>query len=147
MSSDAIRAWAALLRLHARLVPEFDREVQAAGGLPLTWYDVLLELAGAGSRLRMSELAERVVLSRTRVSRLVDEMAAAGLVAREANPDDGRSSFASLTVEGRRRFSDTAPVYIAAIEREIGGSLPPRKLASLADDLERVLASTADDEP
>jgi DNA-binding MarR family transcriptional regulator len=139
MGSDAIRAWAALLRLHAQLVPRFDREVQTATGLPLTWYDVLLELARAGDPLRMSELAERVVLSRTRVSRLVDELVRAGLVVREANPDDGRSAYASLTDEGRRRFASTAPVYVAAIERELGGALPAGKLAGLADDLERLL--------
>ena len=144
MSSDAVRAWAALLRLHARLVPEFDREVHAATGLPLTWYDVLLELARSGDRLRMSELAEKVVLSRTRVSRLVDEMVRAGLVAREANPDDGRSSYALLTDDGRRRFTAAAPVYVAAIERELGGALPPSKLASLADDLERLLETSAE---
>ncbi|MEO8261807.1 MAG: MarR family transcriptional regulator [Pseudolysinimonas sp.] len=139
MPTDAVRAWAALLRVNARLVPRFDREVQAATGLPLTWYDVLLELAQAGDRLRMSELADRVVLSRTRVSRLVDELVRAGLVAREANPDDGRSSFALLTDEGRRRFTEAAPVYLAAIEREVGGALPAEKLAGLADTLEAIL--------
>ncbi len=66
-------------RAQARLVPLLDREVQAATGLPLNWYDVLLELHSAGGRLTMTEVADRVVLSRTRVSRLVDELAHAGL--------------------------------------------------------------------
>ena len=84
-------AWGALLRVHATLVPRLDRELQAAHQLPLAWYDVLLELNSAPDRrLRMSELGERVMLSRTRVSRLVDEMSAAGLVRREAN--SGRSA-------------------------------------------------------
>ena len=142
MTSDAIRVWAALLRLHAQLVPEFDREVHAATGLPLTWYDVLLELARAGDQLRMSELAERVVLSRTRVSRLVDDMVRSGLVARQANPDDGRSSYAVLTDEGRRQFTAAAPVYVAAVERVVAGVLPSAKLAGLADDLERLLEAS-----
>src|SRR5918994_6126227 len=103
-TTDAEEAWAAVLRVHARLVPRLDREMQAATGLPLAWYDVLLELHSAGDRLRMSELGERVVLSRTRVSRIVDELERDGLVVREANPEDGRSSHALLTDEGRRRF-------------------------------------------
>ena len=53
MSADAERAWGALLRVHARLVPRFDGEVQAAASMPLTWYDVLLELHSAGGRLTM----------------------------------------------------------------------------------------------
>ena len=145
MTSDAVRAWAALLRLHARLVPQFDRELQAAAELPLSWYDVLLELSSAGGRLRMTELGERVVLSRTRVSRLVDELVREGLVAKEPNPDDARSSYAVLTDEGERRFRAAAPVYTAAIEREVGAALPTGELASLADDLERILAATKTD--
>ena len=98
----AADAWGALLRVHAALVPLLDRELQAKHHLPLAWYDVLLELNyGPDRRLRMSELGERVTLSRTRVSRLVDEMTAAGLVGREANPDDRRSAYAVLTPKGR----------------------------------------------
>ncbi|BDZ44406.1 MarR family winged helix-turn-helix transcriptional regulator [Naasia aerilata] len=138
-STDAERAWGALLRVHARLVPTLDRALQAGAGLSLAWYDVLLELSSAGGRLRMSELGERVVLSRTRVSRIVDELAAAGLVVREANPDDGRSSFALLTEEGRRRFRDAARVYRAGIAREIGGRLDPSAQRALAETLERLL--------
>ena len=78
--------------MHAALVPLIDRELQAACGLPLTWYDVLLELNSApGRRLSMGELGEVAVVSRTRASRVVDQLAAAGLVAREANADDRRS--------------------------------------------------------
>ncbi|WP_353816178.1 MarR family winged helix-turn-helix transcriptional regulator [Agromyces sp. SYSU T00266] len=138
MASDAERAWEALLRAHARLVPLFDRQVQQATALPLTWYDVLLELNSAGGRMTMGQLAERVVLSRTRVSRLVDELARAGLVAREANPDDGRSAFAVITAEGRRRFRDAAPVYLDAIDRELGGPLSEDELRALTATLEKL---------
>ncbi|MRX44413.1 MarR family winged helix-turn-helix transcriptional regulator [Agromyces kandeliae] len=138
MPSDAERAWEALLRAHARLVPRFDREVQQATALPLTWYDVLLELNSAGGRMTMGRLAERVVLSRTRVSRLVDELARAGMVGREANPADGRSAFAVITEEGRRRFLDAAPVYLDAIEREVGGPLTGDELRTLTTTLEKL---------
>ncbi|RXZ50216.1 MarR family winged helix-turn-helix transcriptional regulator [Agromyces binzhouensis] len=143
MPSDAERAWEALLRAHARLVPLFDREVQQATGLPLTWYDVLLELHSAGGRMMMGQLAERVVLSRTRVSRLVDELARAGLVAREANPADGRSAFAVITPEGVRRFRDAAPAYLGAIDREVGGPLSRQELRALATTLEKLVGRSA----
>lgn len=142
-TTDAERAWAALLRTHARLVPRLDREMQAATGLPLAWYDVLLELHSAGDRLRMSELGERVVLSRTRVSRIVDDLVLAGLVAREVNPEDGRSSYALLTAEGRRRFRTSAKVYRAGIQRELGEGVDAPTLRSLAQALERIAAASA----
>ena len=137
----AVGAWAALLQVHAALVPRLDRAMQQATGLPLSWYDVLLELAAVpGRRLTMSELAQRVVLSRTRVSRIVDELAAAGLVCREDNPDDGRSAFAVLTTDGLARYRAAAPHYIASIEREFAGGLTDGELASVGTALRKVLA-------
>lgn len=137
-TTDAERAWGALLRVHARLVPRLDHEMQAATGLPLAWYDVLLELHSADDRLRMSELGERVVLSRTRVSRIVDDLEREGLVRREANPDDARSSYALLTGEGRRRFRASAKVYRAGIQREIGDRVDAADLLALAQTLSRI---------
>ena len=141
--SEAERAWAAIVRTHARLVPLLDREVQESTGLPLAWYDVLLELESAGGRLRMSELGERVVLSRTRVSRIVDELERAGFVEREPNPEDGRSSYASLTAEGKRRYRDSGRVYRAGIQRELGERVDARELEAVAETLERVLSDPA----
>ena len=75
-----VAAWRALLVAHSQLVPAVETDLRAAGQVSLSWYDVLLELnAAPGRRLRMSELGQRAVLSRTRVSRVVDELAAAGL--------------------------------------------------------------------
>jgi DNA-binding MarR family transcriptional regulator len=143
-TTDAERAWAALLRTHARLVPRLDRELHETTGLPLAWYDVLLELSAAGGRLRMSELGERVVLSRTRVSRIVDDLVRAQLVAREANPEDGRSSYALLTEEGARRFREAAKVYRGGIQRQLGRKADAASLRRVAETLEQVLASDDD---
>ena len=135
------RAWAALLQVHAALVPRLDRALQQAAGLPLSWYDVLLELAAApGGRLTMGELAQRVVLSRTRVSRIVDELVAAGLVCREDNPDDGRSAFAVLTADGLARYRAAAPHYLASIETEFASGLTDGELGAVAAALRTVLA-------
>jgi DNA-binding MarR family transcriptional regulator len=135
----AADAWGALLQVHAALVPVLDRELRMHAQLPLTWYDVLLELHAAGDRaLTMSELAGRVVLSRTRVSRVVDELALAGLVRREANPADARSAYAVLTDEGVSRFRQAAPVYLAGIERQFAQALSDSDLRAVARVLGRV---------
>lgn len=138
--SDAERAWESLLRLHAAVLPRLERAVATEGGLPLRWYDVLLELHDEGGPLTMGQLGERVVLSRTRVSRLVDDLVDAGLVAREANPDDRRSAYAVLTAAGRRRFLDGAKAYLPAIDREFAPA-GADGVHALAEALEAALAA------
>jgi DNA-binding MarR family transcriptional regulator len=141
MSDTDTAAWAALLRVHAALVPALDRDLQAATGLPLTWYDVLLELnAAAERRLSMGELGQRAVVSRTRVSRVVDQMVAAGLVTREANPDDRRSAYAAITPAGRDRLRAAAPVYLDGIARQFTSRMTPAEARTVAAALEKVLA-------
>jgi DNA-binding MarR family transcriptional regulator len=122
------------------LVPKLDQLLNRTTGLPLSWYDVLLELAAAPERrLLMGELGQRVVLSRTRVSRIVDELLAAGLVRKETNPRDGRSSFAVLTEEGLTSYRTAAPVYLAGIEREFAANLTDAELTAVATALRKVL--------
>jgi DNA-binding MarR family transcriptional regulator len=134
----AADAWGSLLRAHARLLPVIGAGVLPTG-ISLAYYDVLLELSAAeGGRLRMSDLGERVVLSRTRVSRLVDEMVRAGLVVREANADDGRSAFAVISEAGRERFRATAPRYLDLIEEHVADGLTAAELVTLAGLLERL---------
>jgi DNA-binding MarR family transcriptional regulator len=136
-------AWGALLQVHAALVPVLDQKLLAEVGMPLRFYDVLLELAAAaGRKLRMTDLADRVVLSRTRVSRLVDEMATAGLLVREQNPQDGRSAYAALTDLGLRRYRQAAPVYLAGIDQHFAQRLEDQELEALAAMLQRVLSAS-----
>lgn len=135
-------AWGALLQVHAAVVPVLDQKLVADVGLPLRFYDVLLELAAAPDhKLRMTDLADRVVLSRTRVSRLVDEMATAGLVVREQNPQDGRSAYAALTDLGHQRYRQAAPAYLAGIEQHFAQRLDDRQLEALAAMLHSVLSA------
>ena len=78
-----IGAWRAFLRAHAQVVRQLERELQDEQGMALTDYDVLVQLAGSDQRrLRMSELADRLLLSRSGVTRLVDRLVADGLVER-----------------------------------------------------------------
>jgi DNA-binding MarR family transcriptional regulator len=139
---ESTAAWSALLRVHAALTPALDRELQAAHGLPLTWYDVLLELnAAPGRRLTMSQLGAVAVVSRSRVSRVVDELVSAGLVTREANPDDKRSAYAAITTLGRSRLRTAAPTYLSGIERHFTSHLSSAEAAAVAAALEKVLAA------
>jgi DNA-binding MarR family transcriptional regulator len=142
MTDTDTAAWAALLRVHAAVVPVLDRELQAACKLPLTWYDVLLELnAAPGRRLSMGELGEVAVVSRSRVSRVVDQLAAEGLVTREANPDDRRSAYAAITDAGRGRLRVAAPVYLGGIRRHFTSRMSAAECRSVATALEKVLAA------
>ena len=144
MTQDLADTWGALLKVHAALVPRFDRELQETHGLPLTWYDVLLELNTApGRRLTMGQLGSVAAVSRTRVSRVVDELVRAGLVAREPNPDDGRSAFAALTPAGRTALRKAAPTYVAAVHREFADHLTVREGEVLAAALRKVLSAGA----
>jgi DNA-binding MarR family transcriptional regulator len=131
-----------LLHVHADLVPALDRSLQRSVGLPLAWYDVLLELHGAPDhRLRMGELGDKVVLSRTRVSRLVDELVRAGLVTRADNPTDRRSAYAELTPLGGERLRAAAPVYLAGIDALFSEHLTAAELDVLSKALWRVHAA------
>ena len=144
MPQDIADTWGALLKVHAALVPRLDRELQETHGLPLTWYDVLLELNTAPERrLTMGQLGSVAAVSRTRVSRVVDELVRAGLVAREPNPDDGRSAFAALTPAGRAALRKAAPTYVAAVHREFADHLTTREADVLAGALRKVLAAGA----
>ena len=106
--------------------------------MPLSWYDVLLELNAAPQRrLRMLELGEAVVLSRTRVSRIVDELVAAGYVTKVPNPEDGRSAFTELTATGRAAFRKAAPVYLGRIRAELGAHVTAHDACGAARHLAR----------
>ena len=142
MPDDLADTWGALLKVHAVLVPRLDRELQETHGLPLTWYDVLLELNTAPERqLTMGQLGSVAAVSRTRVSRVVDELVRAGLVAREPNPDDGRSAFAVLTPAGRAALRKAAPTYVAAVHREFADHLTAREATVVAGALRKVLTA------
>lgn len=137
-----VAAWSAFLRTHARVVRVLEQEVEAATGLALSWYDVLLELDAADQgRLRMQDLANRVVLSRTRVSRLVGEIAAAGLVERVPDPTDGRATFAVITDDGRQQLRAAAPTYLRGIREHFVAHLSTSQVEAIRGGLEQVLAA------
>jgi len=134
-----LAAWEALLRAHATLLRALDAELQAEQGLSVGDYDVLITLANAPGRcLRMRELADEVILSRSGITRRVDRLERDGLVRRERAPDDGRSVSAVLTDDGLERVRSASGVHLAGIEERFLSRYSDGELATIAELLERV---------
>ena len=137
---DPVAAWQAVLRAQNRALRAIEGDLQERKLIPLSWYDVLLELNAAPDRqLRMQDLAARVVLSRTRVSRLVAELERAGHVERVPDPDDGRATLARITPQGRAARRAAAPVYLAGIDKHFNQHLTAAQQDAIATGLQRVV--------
>jgi DNA-binding MarR family transcriptional regulator len=137
-----LAAWRLLLEAHAQVTELLEHELVAERGLPLSRYDVLLNLAEApGGRLRMQELSASVLLSKSGLSRLVDRMVEAGLVRRERCQDDRRGWFAVLTDRGRSALRRAAPVHLRGIQEHFVRHLEPEEVQVLGTALARVVAA------
>lgn len=135
-----LRAWVAFLQAHAAVTRRLEAELQAERGLALADYDALVQLAVAPDRrLRMSELADRVVLSRSGVSRLVDRLVAQGLVARRACPTDARGAWAELTPVGLERLREAAPGHLRSVEAHFLSHIDEADREALVRALEAVV--------
>ena len=105
-----LQMWRSFLQTHSTVVKYLERRMEEQHGLPLPWWDVLLQLAdGPGGRLRMGELAESVLLTRSGITRLVDRMIVEGLVDREPCPGDRRGYYAIITQKGRDTIERVGP--------------------------------------
>ena len=134
-----VGVWRSFLRAHAGAMRELERELATDAGLPLAWYDVLLQLAEAPQRrLRMAELADQVLLSRSGLTRLVDRLQAEGLVRREPSPDDARGMYTVLTDAGFLRLRAAAPIHLSGIQRHWLSRFSDDELRQLGDLLGRV---------
>lgn len=142
MADARLRAWRLLLTVHAELIDVLAGEMaDECDGLPLTWYEVLLLLYEAEAPLRMHELADSLLLSRSATTRFVDRMVDAGLVAREAATADRRGVFVGLTARGREVFAAAAPRHLDGIRRHFSAHLTDHEAEVVAGALERVLAA------
>jgi DNA-binding MarR family transcriptional regulator len=135
----ALGAWRAFLQTHARLIRRLDEELQAAHGLSLAEYDALLQLVSAPDRrLRMSVLADRVLLSRSGITRLVDRLVADGMVERFSCPTDARGSMASITPAGVSRLRAASKTHLDGVRRYFLEVIPADDRAVVQRSLERV---------
>ncbi len=116
LSPGELRAWRGMLRVHSRLVKVLDAQLDRDHGLPLTSYEVLVHLSEAvGERMRMCDLAESILLSRSGLTRLVDRLERDGLLERVACSDDARGSFAKLTPAGRTKLAEARVSHLEGI--------------------------------
>ncbi len=137
-----MRAWSALLVAHRRLTTEMDRELRDRTGMDLDEYDVLYQLHAAGRPVRMGELADRVLITRPTVTRLVGRLVDQGLVERTGDAEDRRTVRVSLSQAGRARLAEAAVVHGDGIARLVGGPLDGHDAAALAAALESLAPST-----
>jgi len=138
-----LAAWRAFLRAHARVIRRLEHELQAEQELALTDYDVLAQLANAGERrLRMSELADALLLSRSGVTRLVDRLVADGMVERVTCETDRRGQWASLTDAGLERLRHATPTHLRGVAAHFLDRLTGDELGAL----ERIMTSVAADD-
>lgn len=136
-----LRTWRAFLRAHAQLLRRLESDLLAEHDLPLASYDVLVQLVEAPQhRLRMTELAERVLLSRSGLTRLVDRMTREGLVRREACESDARGLFAVLTQHGYERLRSASVTHLRGVHDYAVGRLTEAQLTALSEVMERFLA-------
>jgi DNA-binding MarR family transcriptional regulator len=140
-TDQELDAWRGFLRTHATLVRELDEELTEQHGLPLSSYDVLIQLADApDGMLRMSHLADAVLLSRSGLTRLVSRLASQGMIERVECKNDARGAFAAITDHGRERLAEARATHRAGVRERFLDRLPEREQRQLAKAWGRLLA-------
>src|SRR5215213_6353950 len=140
LDEQELRAWRGMLQTHAAVTRALDAQMHAEHGLSVSAYEVLMFLADAErNRLRMAEIADRVLLSRSGLTRLVDRLVALGLVVRNACADDGRGSYAELTAEGRAKLEEARRTHLAGVREFFLNRLTDEDTRALGDAWERVI--------
>src|SRR5690242_16061244 len=139
-SDPRLDAWRSFVQAHARLTRRLDEELQAGHGLSLAEYDALLQLVNApGRRLRMSALADRVLLSRSGITRLVDRLVADGMVERTTCTTDARGAEAALTTAGLDRLRAASTTHLDGVRRLFLDVVTAEEREVLGSALNRVL--------
>jgi DNA-binding MarR family transcriptional regulator len=132
LTAEELAVWRMLQRAQVRITRHLEAGLLVAHDLPLASYDVLMQLAESPERrLRMNDLAGRVLLSRSGLTRLIDRLQRDGLVAREACPSDARGLFAVLTDAGAARLAEATPTYLRGIRKEFLDLLGPEEIGRI----------------
>ncbi len=143
-SPAALDAWESFLRTHLTLTRALDRELVDRHGLPLDWYDVLVQLHDASGETTMGELATRLLISPSTCTRVVARMADAGLVDRSVDAGDARIRHASLTGDGKATLRGASLTHLAGIQRYFGQFMPDAEATVLRGRFEAMRDATRD---
>ena len=145
LDDDQQRTWRAFLTAERLLSDRLERQLQRDAGLPHTYYEILVRLSEAPDRtLRMSQLAESSMSSRSRLSHAVARLEEAGWVRRRSCAEDRRGSFAELTPEGMAKLVEAAPGHVAAVRANLFDVLSPEQQRALRDISQTLVAHLAD---
>ena len=138
------RAWRAYIESSKVLFDALDRQLQRDAAMPHAYYEILVALSETDGRsMRMSELADRTLSSRSRLSHAVARLEERGWVVREDCLTDRRGQIARLTDEGFAVLAGAAPGHVAAVRRLMVDVLTPKQLAALAEIGEAIVAAVA----
>jgi DNA-binding MarR family transcriptional regulator len=133
-----LQAWSTLLRAHATLLRQLETDLESQTGLALADFDVLAQLALAGGSLRMTELADRALISRSGMTRRVARLVHEGLVRRTHAGTDARGVVVLLTDSGLDRLTGAAPVHLRGVSDLFAAKLDDQQLAILEGALAKV---------
>ncbi len=135
---DRKDAWVGMLHVHAQTISQLGQELDDAGKIPLSTYDILVQLTENGGLLRLRDLVNLVLLSQPGLSRKVARLEEEGLVERLPDPNDGRGVLVRMTKQGRAALRSAAIVHIAGIEREFTSQLTDEEAQTLAQVFARL---------
>jgi DNA-binding MarR family transcriptional regulator len=145
-TTPEITAWVGLLRAHASTTRRFNAELVAEHGLTLNDYEVLLHLSREeGRRLRRVDLAERILLTPSGITRLLEGLERCGYVERASCASDARVTYAQLTAEGEAKLREAARTHVAGIRDFFQGRFSNEELEALGGLLERLPVDPAGD--
>jgi DNA-binding MarR family transcriptional regulator len=134
LSPGELAAWRGFLRTHARLLRHLDRQLTDEQGLPTSSYEVLLRLGEAPrGTMRMKDIADSLLLSRSGLSRVVDELERKGYVARQTCASDARGTEAVITRSGRSAFRKAQNSHLRSVRAEFLDKLTEKQLRQLAE--------------
>ena len=143
LDDPRLGAWRAFLFAQAAVLRRLESELLQEERISLAEYDALVQLAiPEDRRLRMSELADRLIISRSGVTRLVDRLESQGLVARSQCAPDGRGAYAVLTHAGLMRLREAVPTHLRHVEEHFLSVITPQELAVIQEAMTRVARAT-----
>ena len=141
-TDDRFAAWRALTTVHVAIAHTLADEMEAATGLKPEWYEILLHLYEAeGQHLRMHELADKRLLSRSSATRLIDRMSDAGLVERDTDESDRRGTYVSLTEMGETEFTAAGRVHKRGIQEHFSDHLSREDALRMMELMQRLAAA------
>jgi DNA-binding MarR family transcriptional regulator len=147
LREDQLAVWRAFVNVHAAVIRRIEKDLADRHQVPLIWYDVLVALyQSPGKKLRMTELADKVVLTPSGLTRLVERLEKEGLVRRERTEEDRRGSYTVLTREGKRAFLQAWPTYEQGIRQYFIELLTEDECKTIGEGLSRIYQASRSSE-